>query len=179
MELMLFFPDHSPLLKLWVEEVVPQITDREIRVQGQVLQVLTEGIISRITTHERMRTAMDELPWKLLKRIAELKMRSFLVTACSLWSKSKDINLHSYVKMIKTHVGTENDGPAWVLLSSISEYVDIEDPKFVMNYYLDVVSQVRSKRPVTFWSQLFRIWKNCLLIYSTTHERGWLLVTIF
>lgn len=141
MELMLFFPDHDPLLKLWVEEVVPQITDREIRVQEQVLQVLTQGIISRITSYENMKTPMDMLPWKLIKRIAELKMRSFLVTACSLWTKANQIN-QNMIKMIKTHVGTENNNQAWVLLSCISEYVDIDNPDFVTSYYLEVVSGV-------------------------------------
>lgn len=38
-ELLVFFPDHEPLLDLWVEEVVPVITDREIKVQEQALQV--------------------------------------------------------------------------------------------------------------------------------------------
>lgn len=141
MELMLYFPDHDPLLKLWVEEVVPQITDREIRVQEQVLQILTQGIISKITTYDKMRTPMDMLPWKLIKRIAELKMRSFLVTACSLWTKANQIN-QNLIKMIKTHVATENNNQAWVLLASLSEYVDIEQPDFVMNYYMEVVSQV-------------------------------------
>lgn len=38
-ELMLFFPDHEPVMDLWVEEVVPLLMDREIKVQEQALQV--------------------------------------------------------------------------------------------------------------------------------------------
>lgn len=38
-ELMLFFPEQESLIDLWVEEVVPLIMDREIKVQEQALQV--------------------------------------------------------------------------------------------------------------------------------------------
>lgn len=38
-ELVLLFPDKEELLELWVEEVVPLIMDREIKVQEQTLQV--------------------------------------------------------------------------------------------------------------------------------------------
>ena len=43
-ELVLLFPDKEELLELWVEEVVPLIMDREIKVQEQTLQVNINGI---------------------------------------------------------------------------------------------------------------------------------------
>lgn len=89
-----------------------------------------------------MNSAKDELPWKLLDRIGEQKMRAFLVTACSLWKKTGDLSQH-LIQKLKTHIGTVNDGPAWLFLSAISEYVDIDKPEVIMTHFLDVVYKVK------------------------------------
>lgn len=38
-DLMLHFPEQPQLTQLWVEEVVPQVADRELRVQEHALTV--------------------------------------------------------------------------------------------------------------------------------------------
>ncbi|KAK6627283.1 hypothetical protein RUM44_009760 [Polyplax serrata] len=139
-ELMLFFPDHEPVMDLWVEEVVPLLMDREIKVQEQALQIFTNVILSKIKAFKDIKSHADELPWKILDKIAKQNKRSFFMAACTLWSESGQFN-QSIVTTLKSHIGTLNEGPAWMFLACMSEYFDIEKPNFVMEYYLDVISK--------------------------------------
>lgn len=88
-----------------------------------------------------MKNHLDELPWKLLDKIAKQSKKSFFMTACALWSESSNFN-QSLITALKSHVGTTNDGPAWVFLACISEYFVIEKPEFIMKYYEDVILKV-------------------------------------
>lgn len=66
------------------------------------------------------------------------------MSACSFWSEAGNFN-QTLISTLKTHIGTPNDTPAWVFLSCISEYFDIEKPEFVMDYYQSTVLEVSLK----------------------------------
>lgn len=43
------------------------------------------------------------------------------------------------ITTIKTHIGTENNSAAWYLLASLSEFIKIKDPQFVLDYFYENV----------------------------------------
>lgn len=74
------------------------------------------------------------LPWKILESSEELKMTKYLSRACGIWAKEGQLKANM-IMVLKTHVHTENNDLAWLLLSLISGHVSIADPHFVMEYF--------------------------------------------
>ncbi|CAK9810096.1 Condensin-2 complex subunit D3 [Anthophora plagiata] len=129
------FPDNSLLLDEWVEAVVPQIFDVEIKVQEKVLEYLQELLLNKIrnVSMSTDSTACD-LPWKILNTITNLKMRKHLSKACSLWVKS-GIVTNTVIKNVQSHIGTNNNIEAWVLLVALAENTNLPNMnKYFLNY---------------------------------------------
>ncbi|XP_033184726.2 condensin-2 complex subunit D3 isoform X1 [Bombus vancouverensis nearcticus] len=129
------FPDNSQLLNEWVQTVIPQIFDIEIKVQEKVLSCLEELLLNRIqsisTTTD---TIADNLPWKILNAVANMKMRRHLSKACSLWVKNGVIT-NSIMKNIQSHIGTNNNIEAWVFLVALAENTKLPNmDKYFSNY---------------------------------------------
>ncbi|KOC70860.1 Condensin-2 complex subunit D3 [Habropoda laboriosa] len=129
------FPDNSLLLDEWVEAVVPQIFDIEIKVQEKVLEYLQELLLNKIknVSMSADNTASD-LPWKILNTITNLKMRKHLSKACSLWIRSGIIT-NTVIKNIQSHIGTNNNIEAWVFLVALAENTNLPNmDKYFLNY---------------------------------------------
>ncbi|XP_043579056.1 condensin-2 complex subunit D3-like isoform X2 [Bombus pyrosoma] len=129
------FPDNSQLLNEWVQTVIPQIFDIEIKVQEKVLGCLEELLLNKIqsisTTTD---TIADNLPWKILNAVANMKMRRHLSKACSLWIKNGVIT-NSIMKNIQSHIGTNNNIEAWVFLVALAENTELPNMnKYFSNY---------------------------------------------
>nr|XP_034191850.1 condensin-2 complex subunit D3-like [Osmia lignaria] len=129
------FPDNSQLLDEWVQTVVPQIFDMEIKVQEKVLEYLHELLLNRIKdVSTNTDTNADNLPWKILNTLANMKMRKHLSKACNLWVKHGIIT-NSVVKNIQSHIGTNNNIGAWVLLVALAENTKLPNMnKYISNY---------------------------------------------
>lgn len=129
------FSERSSLCEDWVNYVVPRVFDSEAKVQEEVLDSLEKLTIAKITSSRNTEnyTKMD-LPWRILKEIAANKMGDHLTRACKIWVEGKTI-AEAKVAQIKSHIGTENDIEAWLLLASISETKNISNMEIYYEYY--------------------------------------------
>jgi len=135
------FPHDSSLLDEWMRAVVPQIYDIETKVQEKVLECLENLVIGRIMNASTyMPNAINSLPWKILNRLSDMRMRKHLSKACSLWAKSGIIS-RSMISNLQSHVGTDNTVAAWILLAALAENMRIPD----INKYISDYEQIIEK----------------------------------
>ncbi|KOX68429.1 Condensin-2 complex subunit D3 [Melipona quadrifasciata] len=149
------FPDNSQLLHEWVQTVIPQIFDTEIKIKEKVLDYLEELLLNRmkIKVQEKVLDYLEELllnriqhvskctdnivnnlPWKILNSITNLKMRKHLSKACNIWVKNGVIT-SSIIKNIQSHIGTNNNIEAWVILVALAENTKLPNMnKYFSNY---------------------------------------------
>ncbi|XP_033321757.2 condensin-2 complex subunit D3 [Megalopta genalis] len=129
------FSDNSQLLDEWVQTVIPQIFDVEIKVQEKVLDYLHELLLNRIVfSSKNTNNIAENLPWKILNTITNVKMRRHLSKACNLWVKNGTITT-SVIKSIQSHIGTTNNIGAWILLAALAENTQLPNMnKYISNY---------------------------------------------
>ncbi|KZC13302.1 PREDICTED: condensin-2 complex subunit D3-like [Dufourea novaeangliae] len=129
------FPDNSQLLDEWVQTVMPQIFDIEIKVQEKVLDYLGELLLNKIIVFSKSTNdAASNLPWKILNTLTNLKMRRHLSKACNLWVKNGTIT-NAIVKIIQSHIGTSNNIGAWIFLTALAENTQLPNmSKYISNY---------------------------------------------
>ena len=61
-------------------------------------------------------------------------MTKYLARACGTWAKNKQLK-PNVLETLKSHVHTENNDSAWLLLNLITNHVPLQDPHFVMEYF--------------------------------------------
>ncbi|XP_076233511.1 condensin-2 complex subunit D3 isoform X2 [Calliopsis andreniformis] len=129
------FPDNSQLLDEWVQTVLPQIFDIEIKVQEKVLDYLQELLLDKIVGASTcINESQNNLPWKILNTLTNMKMRKHLSKACNLWVKNGTIN-NSVLKSIQSHIGTTNNVGAWIFLAALAENTILPNMnKYISNY---------------------------------------------
>jgi len=134
-EILQRFPNDSSLLDEWIQAVVPQIYDIEAKVQEKVLECLENMLISRITNATTyIPNAANSLPWRILDRLSNMRMRKHLSKACSLWVKNGVIT-KSVISNLQSHVGTDNTIGAWILLAALAENMNILSiDKYIADY---------------------------------------------
>ncbi|XP_043500715.1 condensin-2 complex subunit D3-like [Polistes fuscatus] len=119
--LLKYFPSDSQILNEWIETVLPQIFDTEIKVQEKALESFQDLLISKITNHSNyIHNAISSLPWKIVGKLIDMKMIKHLSRACEIWIKNNLIN-NSLITDIQSYIGSTNDTYAWVLLTAISK----------------------------------------------------------
>lgn len=135
------FPDDSQLLDEWVQTVVPQIFDIEIKVQEKVLDYLEQLLLRKI---QNVSTSSDNdtsnLPWKILNTITNRKMRKHLSKACSLWVKNSIIT-NSIMKDIQSHIGTHNNMETWVFLVALAENTNLPNMNKCFSNYKEIFAE--------------------------------------
>ncbi|XP_075238282.1 chromosome associated protein D3 [Lycorma delicatula] len=133
-ELLDRYPTHPKLPLYWVRGVLPLLADQELKSQEKVLEVLECLILRNFVPFDKMKTPHQFLPWILLDLIGELKMRKLFVFACHKWTLDKILK-QSIVNVVQTHIGTRNNDAAWFFLSAVSEYMDIKNLDFCVEYF--------------------------------------------
>ncbi|XP_076160819.1 condensin-2 complex subunit D3 [Ptiloglossa arizonensis] len=165
------FPDNSQLLDEWIQTVIPQIFDIEIKVQEKVLEYLQELLLNRIVNPSICtNNAGSVLPWKILSILTNMKMRRHLSKACNLWVKTGVIT-NSVVKNVQSHIGTNNNIGAWIFLAALAENTKLPNMnKYISNYkeifeendfYTSLVLQVLRYS----WQSLDNEVLECLHVY--------------
>lgn len=134
-EILQEFPHNSSLLDEWIQAVVPQIYDIETKVQEKVLECLGNVLINRIMSATKyIPNAANSLPWRILDRLSNLRMRKHLSKACSLWVKNGVIT-KSMISNLQSHIGTDNTIDAWILLAALAENMKIPNiDKYIADY---------------------------------------------
>ncbi|KAG7196530.1 hypothetical protein KM043_018554 [Ampulex compressa] len=134
-EILAQFPQDSLLIHEWVQAVVPQIFDVEIKVQEKVLEFLQKLLLNRVkNAAEHSDNALNDLPWKILNKLISLKMRKHLSKACRMWVENGTITKVT-IRNIQSHIGTNNDVAAWAFLAALSENMTLENlDEYIGNY---------------------------------------------
>lgn len=134
-EILQQFPHDSGLLDEWIQAVVPQIYDIEAKVQEKVLECLGNVLINRITNVTMyIPDAANSLPWRILDKLSNMRMRKHLSKACSLWVKNGVIT-KSVISNLQSHIGTDNTIGAWILLAALAENMKIPSiDKYIADY---------------------------------------------
>ncbi|CAL1675593.1 unnamed protein product [Lasius platythorax] len=126
------FPHDSSLLDKWTQAVVPQIYDIEAKVQEKVLECLGNVLLNRIMkVSTYIPDAANNLPWRVLEKLSSMRMRKHLSKACGLWVKNGVIT-NSVISNLQSHIGTDNNIGAWILLAALAENMKIP----TMNKYI-------------------------------------------
>lgn len=134
-EILQQFPHNSSLLDEWTQAVVPQIYDIEVKVQEKVLECLGNVLLNRIMKASTyIPDAANNLPWKVLEKLSNMKMRKHLSKACALWIKNGVIT-NTMISNLQSHIGTDNTIGAWILLAALVENMKIPTiNKYIANY---------------------------------------------
>ncbi|KAL2727295.1 condensin-2 complex subunit D3-like isoform X1 [Vespula squamosa] len=136
-----YFPNDSQILNEWVETVLPQIFDTEIKVQEKALESFQDLLISKITNHSNYTdNAKSSLPWRIVGKLTDMKMMKHLSRACKIWIKNNLIN-NSLITDIQSHIGSDNDTSAWVLLTAISESMKLPNLNKYIDDYKDLIQK--------------------------------------
>ncbi|XP_011502811.1 PREDICTED: condensin-2 complex subunit D3-like [Ceratosolen solmsi marchali] len=132
-------PFDEKVIHEYVRAVLPRIFDVETKVQEKVLESLQNLVLNRIKSFNvKVNDEIDRLPWKIIRKIAEEKMRKNLSKVCDNWVKNGVIT-NFLINRIQSHVGTENDTEVWILLSSLSEHVDLKNMKKYFENYKEIL----------------------------------------
>ncbi|XP_015602262.1 condensin-2 complex subunit D3 [Cephus cinctus] len=135
------FYGHPNLVKEWVQAVLPQVFDIEIKVQEKVLEALQDMMLSKITPYsDDYEETADCLPWKILYYVTRMKMRKHLSKACSVWAQTKVIT-RSLIADVQSHIGTDNNLSAWILLEAFSQYKILPNMNLHFANYKELLSQ--------------------------------------
>lgn len=133
------YPHEPKLLHEWVQAVLPQIYDVENKVQEKVLDCLQDVLINRIT-YALMYNPNDtnSLAWRLLDKLSNMRMRKHLSKACNLWVKNGVIT-KLMISNLQSHVGTDNNIGAWILLAALAENMKIPKIELYIANYEDII----------------------------------------
>lgn len=99
-----------------------------------VLQCIWEVLFRNLVQFSEASQARHFLPWKILTATETLKMTRYLSRACGQWAKDKLLK-PSLLKLLKTHVDSDNANSAWLLLALITGHVPLENPQYVMQFF--------------------------------------------
>lgn len=134
-EILKQYPHEPQILHEWTQAVMPQIYDVEGKVQEKVLECLQDVLINRVTHASVYKSNyVNSLPWRILNKLSDMRMRKHLSKACSLWAKGGVISA-SIIANLQSHVGTENTISAWILLAAVAENMQIPGiSKYVADY---------------------------------------------
>ncbi|XP_069677382.1 condensin-2 complex subunit D3-L-like [Periplaneta americana] len=139
------YPDDKELARIWAKCVVPLVLDQEGKLQECVLKAMRQMILDNLKEYSQQENDVwSALPWQLLAHIVQFNHHMCFMKACEVWVKAKEIR-STLVKELCTHVGTENNLPAWIVLYCLSTHMDLKKPLFAVEYYREAVASKEVK----------------------------------
>jgi condensin-2 complex subunit D3 len=132
-------PLDEKVLHEFIKSVLPRIFDVETKVQEKVLESLQNLVLVKIKSFNvDINDEMERLPWKIIRKIAEEKMRINLSKVCDNWVKNGVIT-NFLISTIQSHIGTENDTEVWILLASLSENINLKNMDIYFEDYKEIL----------------------------------------
>ncbi|XP_063400127.1 condensin-2 complex subunit D3-L-like [Mytilus trossulus] len=154
-DLLLDFPTEKPLQKSWLEGVMPLVIDRETTLQEKCMDQLEEIILHNIVPLKRMTNESHRLAWDVLNimtRSESVDLRKYLQKACRHWSRQGKIKA-TLISNLQTHVNTDNNEVAWMLLAELAPAV----PKMCHGFVIEYWEQQAHTSDETDYSTLQRV----------------------
>ncbi|XP_063893510.1 condensin-2 complex subunit D3 isoform X2 [Helicoverpa armigera] len=149
-----------------------QVTDPEAKVQEQVLNLIEDVLIRRVSLF-RGPDKEDPLPWLILAGILRRKMKRHLQKICFMMSKSSQCINHRLVDKLSTHLGAlsdERDVQCLLLLTCVARHVDYPDVGFVLDYYYKLTDNedLHDVRALSLTLDLLGSWSRFVLSHDRT-----------
>ncbi|XP_042229630.1 condensin-2 complex subunit D3-like isoform X2 [Homarus americanus] len=134
--LMNCYPEHETVISTWIMGVIPLILDPEVKVQERVVEVLDQLLFRNLLVHGHPQSGTPEnkLPWLILGAIIKRSFHKFFNKALVMWSKSEFVK-PKVIKLVRSHIGKENNEEAWTLLALLSTYITVKDATFAVDYF--------------------------------------------
>ncbi|XP_047019408.1 condensin-2 complex subunit D3-like isoform X2 [Helicoverpa zea] len=149
-----------------------QVTDPEAKVQEQVLNLIEDVLIRRVSLF-RGPDKEDPLPWLILAGILRRKMKRHLQKICFMMSKSSQCINHRLVDKLSSHLGAlsdERDVQCLLLLTCVARHVDYPDVGFVLDYYYKLTDNedLHDVRALSLTLDLLGSWSRFVLSHDRT-----------
>ncbi|XP_052706272.1 condensin-2 complex subunit D3-like isoform X1 [Crassostrea angulata] len=136
-DLLLSMPTEKPLQQCWLDGVLPLVTDRESTLEEKCMESLEEIILSNIVPINRSKNEGHRLVWNILEimtRFESCLLRRYLQKACRRWARVGKIK-PSLITSLESHVGTDNNQAAWMLLAELAPAVQKFSHEFIIDYW--------------------------------------------
>lgn len=133
-ELVKTYPESDPVINQWVEGVFPLILDVEQKAAEKVHECVWEVVFGNLVHFSDTVYNRHFLPWRVLHATERQQMTRYLSRACGQWAKAGQLK-PTLLKLLKSHIHTENGNAAWLLLALVSGHVPLQDPQYVMDYF--------------------------------------------
>ncbi|XP_050409981.2 condensin-2 complex subunit D3 isoform X2 [Patella vulgata] len=130
-------PSNKDVQRAWLDGALPLIMDRENTLQEKCSELVEDVIFGNLTTYPKSTDEGHRLLWGLLATLSENEqadLRRYLQLACQTLSRLQKIKLN-HINSLLTHVDTENNKGAWLLLYIIAQFVSKMNPQFVISYW--------------------------------------------
>ncbi|XP_077978206.1 condensin-2 complex subunit D3-L-like [Glandiceps talaboti] len=137
--LLLAKPESDMLQSLWLDGVVPMVTDRETTCQDKCLEMIEEVLLGNIVLLERTATPHHKMVWDIMNKVANdegEEYRYFLQKGCQQWSKQGKLTPR-LMKLLISHANSSHGPGAWILLSMIARHCPKMDQSFIHTCWED------------------------------------------
>ncbi|XP_041367044.1 condensin-2 complex subunit D3-like [Gigantopelta aegis] len=158
-DLLFSMPADTHIHSTWLNGVLPLVIDRESTLQEKCLETLEEIFIQNIVPHHRSKEPNHLLVWSLLRimtRPENTDLRRYLQKACQHWSRAGRLK-PGIVTSLQTHLETENNEGAWMLLAEISSAFPKMDNKFLITYWENHSSQMSESSHQVTWRRVLTV----------------------
>ncbi|OWF35473.1 condensin-2 complex subunit D3-like isoform X2 [Mizuhopecten yessoensis] len=135
--LLLEMPTEKTLQQAWLEGVMPLTIDRESSLQDKCMETLEDILIHNIVPAPKSRSSAHTLAWDLLtimEQSENVELRRYLQKACIQWNRQGKIK-PNLITALETHIDSDNNQNAWMLLSEIAPAAPKLGHKFVLEYW--------------------------------------------
>ncbi|XP_069133274.1 condensin-2 complex subunit D3-L-like [Argopecten irradians] len=135
--LLLEMPTEKPLQQAWLEGVIPLTIDRESSLQAKCMETLEDMLLYNIVPAQKSQSSAHILAWDLLtimEQSENVELRRYLQKACIQWNREGKIK-PGLITALETHINTDNNQNAWMLMSEIAPAATKINHKFVLKYW--------------------------------------------
>ncbi|XP_052213027.1 condensin-2 complex subunit D3-like isoform X2 [Dreissena polymorpha] len=136
-DLLVEYPTHPVLQQTWLEGALPLVIDREQTLSDKCMETLEDLILNNVVLIIRSNSPCHQLAWDLLGVIARphsVDQRRYLQKACAHWSRQGKIK-PALISALESHIGSENNAGAWMLLAEIAPAAPKINPSFLLKYW--------------------------------------------
>ncbi|XP_063956965.1 condensin-2 complex subunit D3-L-like isoform X1 [Lytechinus pictus] len=136
-------PTDERVQRVWLQGVLPTVSDRESSASEKCLQLLQDLVLDGVC-RKGVTETKKRLAWSLLCQLMEpdlCDLRVYFQRVCRLWARQKLLT-PSLVKGLAEHTQGDNTVAAWMFLSQVSHFCPHLDKALVLSTWHDLTSDL-------------------------------------
>ncbi|XP_067654633.1 condensin-2 complex subunit D3-L-like isoform X2 [Haliotis asinina] len=156
-ELLMQHTTDTKIQRAWLDGVLPLVMDRETTLQDKCIETLEDIVLNNVVPHNRSKDEEHQLVWSLLSIMTQyesLDLKRYLQRACQYWSRQGKLK-GAVVNHLQTHLDTENDKGAWLLLAEMATSFPKMNNEFLLKYWDKHSSEMSSDNST--WPQIISV----------------------